>query len=92
LKGILDRYELDWIDFLKMDCEGAEYPILFNAEKSTLDRIGTISLEFHDMKNPQFTGLQLVRLLINAGFQIGRFKYGPTSMNRIMDGLWDGDQ
>jgi FkbM family methyltransferase len=82
LKGILDRYELDWIDFLKMDCEGAEYPILFNAEKSTLDRIGTISLEFHDMKNPQFTGLQLVRLLINAGFQIGRFEYGPTSMNR----------
>lgn len=94
LKDILDGYELDRIDFLKMDCEGAEYPILFSAEKSTLDRIGTISLEFHDLKDPQFTGLQLVRFLAKAGFHIGRFEYGPTTMNRNYGWIvgWRGNE
>ena len=35
-------------DYLKMDCEGAEYGILFNASPATLDKIDRICLEYHD--------------------------------------------
>jgi len=37
------------IDFLKMDCEGAEYDIFFNASKSVLGMIQKISMEYHDL-------------------------------------------
>lgn len=35
------------VDLLKMDCEGAEYDILFGAEESLFDKIGQISMEMH---------------------------------------------
>lgn len=38
---------LDKIDFLKMDCEGAEIDILINASPDTLSRISILSAEIH---------------------------------------------
>lgn len=35
------------IDFLKMDCEGAEYEILMQADGKTLDKIEKIAMEWH---------------------------------------------
>lgn len=37
------------IDFLKMDCEGAEYDILLNCPKRILDKIKKISMEYHNI-------------------------------------------
>jgi len=37
------------IDFLKMDCEGSEYKIFFNASDSTLKKIKKISMEYHNL-------------------------------------------
>lgn len=35
-------------DFMKMDCEGAEYDIFFNAAPQTLAKIDRICMEYHD--------------------------------------------
>jgi FkbM family methyltransferase len=45
LEEILEKYGLDRIDFLKLDCEGSEFSILENT--TILDRIGIILGEYH---------------------------------------------
>jgi len=34
-------------DLLKLDCEGAEYDILFSAEAAVYDRINSVRMEYH---------------------------------------------
>jgi len=48
LQDIFEKYELKKIDFLKMDCEGAEYEIIMNAKSSILNKIQKISMEIHE--------------------------------------------
>ncbi len=49
LKSFMKSHNLNAIDFLKMDCEGAEYQILFNLSRETLQKIKKISMEFHNI-------------------------------------------
>lgn len=77
---ILD-HKIEQIDFLKMDCEGAEYAILLNASRSVFDKTSTISMEFHDMKNVDFTGNELVKKLEENGFEIVKFEYERTGLD-----------
>ena len=58
-------------DFLKMDCEGAEYEILFNASAATLGKIKHICLEHHDGVTP-FSHTDLMRFFEKKGFQVRR--------------------
>jgi FkbM family methyltransferase len=81
LREILDRYHLDHVDFMKLDCEGAEYPALFGADTETLCRIRTISMEFHDIRDPRYTGLSVVEVLRDQGFSVAHFNYSPTKRN-----------
>lgn len=61
--------------FLKIDCEGAEYEILFNTPRAVLQKIDRIAMEYH---NPPFYGLnarehspaRLVAFLREAGFSV----------------------
>ena len=48
LGDVFDDYAIDRCDFLKMDCEGAEYEILLNAPAAAFDRIDRLCLEYHD--------------------------------------------
>jgi len=48
LKDVFDANGLAQIDFLKLDCEGAEYEILLGTPRDYLSRIRRISLEYHD--------------------------------------------
>ena len=46
--------DLPGIDFLKMDCEGAEFSILLNCDQQTFDKIHKIAMEYHaDSDNPK---------------------------------------
>ncbi len=47
LADILDTHGLDKVDLLKLDCEGSEYSILYNAEDKVWDRIGALTIETH---------------------------------------------
>ncbi len=72
LGDLLNTYELDVVDLVKLDCEGAEYDILLNAPAWVLDRIHRIVLEYHDEFTPHVHG-DLVRFLEHAGFSVETF-------------------
>jgi FkbM family methyltransferase len=48
LPAILDEHHLDRVDLLKLDCEGAEYDIVFDAPDEMWARIDRIRLEYHN--------------------------------------------
>ncbi len=48
LESFLARAGLDGADLLKLDIEGSEIALLGSAREETLQRIGQISVEFHD--------------------------------------------
>jgi len=67
LQDFMDRQQIKQIDFLKMDCEGAEEAILLSTPKEYLQRVRKVVMEFHD----HLTCLkhdELRKLLQEAGF------------------------
>lgn len=82
LETLLESHQLPQIDFLKIDCEGAEYAILFNTPATIFDRIKTISMEFHDLKDQRYTGLTLADYLRKRNFEIVKFQHGKTHQNK----------
>ncbi len=48
LDDLFSALGLERCDFLKMDCEGAEFEILLSASAETLGRIRHLCLEYHD--------------------------------------------
>jgi FkbM family methyltransferase len=68
LESFMDGQRIAQVDYLKMDCEGAEWDILLKTAPSVLSRIRHIELEFHnigDETDPQM----LQEHLSSAGFQ-----------------------
>ncbi|MFZ4398696.1 MAG: FkbM family methyltransferase [Bacteroidales bacterium] len=80
LETILIENKIEKVDFLKMDCEGSEYAILENLSNTCYDKISTISLEFHDLKEEKYTGNYLIELLKEHDFKITKYNYMPTTM------------
>lgn len=70
LKEIFEDNKIKFCEFLKMDCEGAEYEILFNTPKKYFDKIGMIALEYHDEIYKEKNISDMKTLLINKGFRI----------------------
>ncbi|HLY12392.1 MAG TPA: FkbM family methyltransferase [Planctomycetota bacterium] len=75
LAAIFAREGIARCDFLKIDCEGAEYEILMNLDRSMLDRIGKIACEYHQpayygVTNPDHTPEKLARFLEQSGFAV----------------------
>ncbi len=67
LQEIMDSNKLERIDFLKLDCEGSEGPILFSTPGEHLKRVKKIAMEFHDQLS-QFDHNQIQKHLAEAGF------------------------
>ncbi len=85
LKDIFDANNIGFCDFLKMDCEGAEYDILFNTPARYLGRIGKIALECH--KHPEHkknNANRLKKFLRRAGFRI---KFKPVESDLANTGM-----
>ena len=60
--------KVEKIDFLKMDCEGSEYPIFYSLEKKELFKIKKISLEYHNYGSRN--GEDLRKFLEKNGFKV----------------------
>jgi hypothetical protein len=59
LKDIFAKNKIPRVDFLKMDCEGAEYEILFNCQENILRKIDKIVIECHNTdKNKRLLSLK----------------------------------
>lgn len=47
IQDIFDKYKIERVDLLKLDCEGAEFEIILNLSKDVLEKIVKISAEIH---------------------------------------------
>ncbi len=66
-QDFIKKNKIKKIDFLKMDCEGGEYDILFKCPKETLKKISKISMEYHNLSNKN-NGERLKAFLEKSGF------------------------
>jgi hypothetical protein len=57
------------VDLVKLDCEGAEYEILFNLPPVYFPRIRRIVLEYHDNVTA-YTHLDLAAFLKEQGYRV----------------------
>jgi hypothetical protein len=87
LGEIFDRYQVNTCDFLKIDCEGAEFDFFPKVEPSVWGRIQRIAMEFStpvpdwEYGNPTDTQMQaklefgdmLIELLQRNGFRIDAY-------------------
>lgn len=75
LENIIKMNNIDRINFLKLDCEGAEFEILFNLKNDILNRIDRISMEFHNIDEKN-NAINLKSFLQNNGFNVFISKKG----------------
>ncbi|MBX3027484.1 FkbM family methyltransferase [bacterium] len=77
LADALARYDVARCDFLKLDCEGAEYEILLDAPSDAYARIRRIALEYHDWITDHHHD-ELVRRLAAEGFAVTTRDHLPS--------------
>jgi FkbM family methyltransferase len=80
LEKLLNDNEIKSVDFLKIDCEGGEYDILFNASDAVLNKIETIALEFHDLKDKEKNVYNLLKFLMAKSFNVVSLEFQKTPM------------
>jgi len=68
LRDIFDRNKIEKIDFLKIDCEGAEYEILYSIPDKYFKKISKISLEFENSGEKNCNSGALRKFLEGKGF------------------------
>jgi FkbM family methyltransferase len=61
--------DLERVDFLKVDCEGAEYVMFEQLSDDAWARIGRIAMEFHEY-SPDHDHQRLVKLMQQKGFEV----------------------
>lgn len=69
LNQIFESLQLVRCDFLKIDCEGGEYEMLFQASDATLHKLHHVCLEYHEGVTA-FTRHDLVRFFEQKGFMV----------------------
>jgi len=84
LAETLEACQVERCHMLKMDCEGAEYPILFNTEPETLQKIERIVMEYHDNAGPH-THHDLETFLTQHGYRV---KIYPSPVHSYLGYLY----
>lgn len=69
LAQAFSEYQVPHVDFLKIDCEGGEYDILFGCPKDVLARIKKISMEYHPV-NERYNATTLKKFLEDNNFSV----------------------
>jgi FkbM family methyltransferase len=68
---IMDYFQFDYVDYLKMDIEGAEAEILLK-DNDWLDRVGSINLEYHERYNSDANFENICKALSAANFDCAK--------------------
>ena len=70
LKKIFDDNKIEYCNFLKLDCEGAEYEIIKNLPLSYFEKIDKMIIEYHMAdSNPELL-IELKKILTDQNFKI----------------------
>ncbi len=70
LKDVLTENAIDRVALLKLDCEGAEYEILYGASNDYLGRIDNIVLKYHKTEGTLNDIEHLTTFLAESGFKV----------------------
>lgn len=74
LKDVFDSNNLKHCDILKIDCEGAEFEILYNTPSEYLKYVKEIRLEYHNQKEDGYNINKLIKYLENNQFALIRLR------------------
>jgi FkbM family methyltransferase len=72
--------KIEKIDFLKVDCEGAEYAIFETIPDEYFSKIKKIHVEFHDNKNKEV--IKIIEKLERNGFEY-QFSEGSSELSNV---------
>jgi FkbM family methyltransferase len=70
LQQILEENGIARADLVKMDCEGSEYPIIYETPASCWRKIGLLTIEVHDLDREQRNVGHLTRFLESQGYEV----------------------
>jgi FkbM family methyltransferase len=71
LDRVFEENAIERCDLLKLDCEGAEFEILFGAPDHVLARVDRICVEYHEQPGePRFRRAALIEHLVARGFRV----------------------
>ena len=70
LGDIIRDNNIERIDYLKVDVEGAEYDILFNCPANILAKVKHMVMEYHEFEGDKRNHRDLVKLLESHGFHV----------------------
>ncbi len=76
LEALMKKYNVEYINYLKLDTEGAEFDILFSSSNSTLQKIEKIVMELHPFG--ENTKDKMLKFLQDRGFKNSVENYGET--------------
>ncbi|MFA5800105.1 MAG: FkbM family methyltransferase [Candidatus Peribacteraceae bacterium] len=75
LRELFDRYSISRCDYLKLDCEGAEYEALYSMPKEDLQRVRCIGMEYHHFSlDPAHRPESLIKFLEENGFNVTKHR------------------
>lgn len=78
---LVEKHKIKKIDFLKLDCEGAEFEIIYNASRESLQKISKITMECHPYDDYTMQGM--VDFLEGHGFECSYKKDGKYDLYLI---------
>jgi FkbM family methyltransferase len=60
---------IEWVDFMKFNCEGSEFPIVLESDAGTLGRVGVMLILYHGDLYPDRSLEDLIDHLRSCGFR-----------------------
>jgi FkbM family methyltransferase len=70
LKDIINGNNLSRIDLLKIDCEGSEYPIIYETPAALWPKVNRMTIEVHNLDNDKRNTNYLGKFLQQQGFEV----------------------
>jgi len=70
LAEIINGNQLKQIDLLKVDCEGSEYPIIYETPRELWARVKRLTIEVHNLDNDKRNADYLGKFLAEQGFEV----------------------
>jgi FkbM family methyltransferase len=69
LEQILTSNKIEKVDLLKLDCEGSEYPIIYESPKQVWDKVNMVYMEDHPLDTDKRNHNAAVKFLQSLGFK-----------------------
>jgi FkbM family methyltransferase len=70
LQQILEENGIERADLVKIDCEGSEYPIIYETPAACWEKMSVLTIEVHDLDEQQRNVGYLTRFLEKQGYEV----------------------